>query len=193
MKTLLSNILRAGVAVLGLSLAPGLAMADSYTIDPTHTYPNFKISHLGFSTMHGRFGKTSGSIRMDRNKGTGEVKVVIDAASIDTGMRKRDDHLRSPDFFNVMEFPEITFTSTSVTYRGEGATVTGDLTIKGVTRSVTLEVPRINCGTHPFNKKQVCGFDATTRFKRSDFGMTYGLPGIGDEVSLEIEVEAFKD
>jgi len=191
--SLLTRGLKTSALILALSLPPGLAAADSYTIDPNHTYPNFKINHLGFSTLHGRFGKTAGSIRMDRAKGVGAVKVIIDTASVNTGMRKRDDHLRSPDFFNAMEFPEITFQSTKVTYKGEGAVVTGDLTIKGVTRRVTLDVPRISCGIHPFNKKQVCGFDATTRFKRSDFGITYGLPGIGDEVGLEIEVEAFKD
>lgn len=189
----LSKILKTAVITLALSALPAMAAADTYTIDPSHTYPNFKIDHLGFSMLHGRFGKTTGRMSMDRAKGTGSADIIIDAASIDTGHAKRDDHLRSPDFFNVMEFPQITFTSDTIEYVGEGATVTGDLTILGVTRQVTLEIPRINCGTHPFNKKQVCGFNATTRFKRSDFGMNYGLPGIGDEVSLEIEVEAFKD
>ncbi|VAX03781.1 Protein yceI precursor [hydrothermal vent metagenome] len=193
MHTFFSTGLKACVVVLALSLLPFAVVADSYTIDPSHTYPNFKIDHLGFSTMYGRFGKTSGRISMDRAEGSGSVDIVIDAASIDTGHAKRDDHLRSPDFFNVTEFPQITFKSNTVKYVGDGASVTGDLIIMGVTRSVTLDIPRINCGTHPFNKKQVCGFNATTRFKRSDFGMNYGLPGIGDEVSLDIEVEAFKD
>ncbi len=191
MPTFFSTTLKTAAVVLSLSVLP--AAADSYTIDPSHTYPNFKIDHLGFSTLYGRFDKTSGRISMDRAEGSGSVDIVIDAASIDTGHAKRDDHLRSPDFFNVMEFPQITFKSNRVKYVGDGASVTGDLTILGVTRSVTLDVPRINCGTHPFNKKQVCGFNAITHFKRSDFGMNYGLPGIGDEVSLDIEVEAFKD
>lgn len=193
MQTSISKYLKMSCVGLALTTLPTLAAADSYTIDPTHTYPNFKISHLGFSTMHGRFGKTSGHISMDRNKGTGSVDIVIDVASVDTGFRKRDDHLRSPDFFNAVEFPDITFKSNKVTYKGNGATLTGKLTIKGVTKTVTLDVPSINCGTHPFNKKQVCGFDASTQFKRSDFGVSYGLPGIGDDVKLEIEVEAFKD
>ena len=193
MSILRLKTLKSVAVVLALSALPAVVAADSYTIDPSHTYPNFKIDHLGFSTLHGRFGNTSGRLSMDRAKGSGSVDIVIDAASIDTGHAKRDDHLRSPDFFNVVEFPQITFTSNTVKYVGDGATVAGDLTILGVTRQVTLELPRINCGTHPFNKKQVCGFNATTRFKRSDFGMNYGLPGIGDEVSLEIEVEAFKD
>jgi polyisoprenoid-binding protein YceI len=178
------------LAFLGLPVA---AVADSYTLDPTHTYPNFTISHLGFSTMHGRFGKTSGKLTMDRAKGTGSVEVVIDVASIDTGFKKRDDHLRSPDFFNAVEFPEITFKSTKVTFAGKGAKVEGDLVIKGVSKPVTLDVASINCGVHPFNKKDVCGFDATTTIKRSDFGITYGVPAIGDEVKLAIEVEAIKN
>ncbi len=174
-------------------LLPMSSMAASYTIDPTHTYPNFTVDHLGFSTLHGRFGKTTGKLTMDQAKGIGSVDIVIDAASIDTGFKKRDDHLRSPDFFNAVEFPEITFKSTKVTFEGKGATVVGDLTIMGVTKSVSLAVPSINCGVHPFNKKQVCGFDATTQLKRSDFGMKYGLPAVGDIINLTIEVEATKD
>lgn len=174
-------------------LLPVSGMADSYTIDPQHTYPNFTISHLGFSTLHGRFGTTSGKLEMDQAKGTGSVDIVIDAASVDTGFKKRDDHLRSPDFFNANEFPEITFKSSKVTFAGKGATVVGDLTIKGVTKSVSLAVDSINCGVHPFSKKNVCGFNATTQIKRSDFGVKYGLPAIGDEVNLTIEVEAVKN
>ena len=161
-------------------LLPVTGMAASYTIDPTHTYPNFTINHLGFSTLHGRFGKTTGSLSMDKAKGTGSVDIVIDAASIDTGFKKRDDHLRSPDFFNVVEFPQITFKSTKVT-------------IKGVSKSVTLDVSSINCGVHPFSKKDVCGFDATTQLKRSDFGIKYALPAVGDDVMLSIEMEAVKN
>ncbi len=178
---------------LGLLLLPMVVAADSYTIDPAHTYPNFRVDHLGFSTLHGRFGKTSGKLIMDQAKGTGSVEVIIDVASVDTGFKKRDDHLRSPDFFNAIEFPEIIFKSTRVTFAGEGAVVSGNLTIKGVTRPVTLEVSRVSCGIHPLNKKQVCGFDATTRFLRSDFGMKYALPAVGDEIRLDIEMEAFKD
>ena len=174
-------------------LLPATGMADSYTIDPTHTYPNFTINHLGFSTLHGRFGKTSGTLEMDKAKGTGSVNIVIDVASIDTGFGKRDDHLRSPDFFNAVEFPEITFKSTKVTFKDNGATVVGDLNMKGVTKSVSLNVDSINCGVHPFNKKDVCGFNATTQLKRSDFGIKYALPAVGDEVNLTIEVEAVKN
>ncbi len=179
--------------LVSLLFMPMSGMAASYTIDPAHTFPNFTISHLGFSTLHGRFGKTSGKLSMDKAKGTGSVEIVIDVASVNTGFKKRDKHLRSPDFFNAVEFPEMTFKSTRVTFQGEGASVVGDLTIKGVTKSVTLAVGRIHCGVHPFSKKQVCGFDATTRLKRSDFGIKYALPAIGDEVNLTLEVEATKN
>ncbi len=185
--------MRKTVLLVSALLLPMGSMAASYTIDPTHTYPNFTIDHLGFSTLHGRFGKTTGKLNLDQAKGTGSVEIVIDAASIDTGFKKRDDHLRSPDFFNVVEFPEITFKSTKVTFQDKGATVVGDLTIMGVTKSVSLAIASINCGVHPMNKKQVCGFDATTQLKRSDFGMTFALPAVGDIVNLAIEVEATKD
>jgi polyisoprenoid-binding protein YceI len=176
-----------------LSLFAMQANAASYKIDPMHTYPNFTISHLGFSKMHGRFGETSGSLEMDLNKGTGSVEVTINAASVDTGFKKRDDHLRSPDFLNVMEFPEITFKSTDIKFKGKSkATVKGKLTIMGTTKNVTLNVDKITCGKHPFNPKinEVCGFNATTSIKRSDFGVKYGLPAIGDEMDIELEVEA---
>lgn len=169
--------------------------AESYTIDPFHTYPNFEINHLGFSTMHGRFGKTEGKLTIDWANNTGTVDIVIDAASIDTGMKKRDDHLRSPDFLNAAEFPEITYKSTKVKINDDKtARVDGNLTIMGVTRPVTLEVESINCGEHPMQKgTHVCGFDAEGEIKRSDFGITYALPAVGDEMELKIQVEATRD
>jgi len=170
------------------------AQAASYTIDPHHTYPNFTISHLGFSTMHGRFGKTRGTIEMDLAAGTGRVSVIIDAASVDTGYKVRDDDLRSPSFLNAAEFPEITYQSTRVRFEsGRPVRIDGKLTIAGATRSVTLTVTHMKCGTNPFSKKAACGFDAGTRIKRSDFGIKYGLPLIGDEMALFFEVEAVKN
>jgi len=174
-----------------VSLNP--VFAATYNLDPTHTYPNFTVSHLGYSTMHGRFGATKGTMELDLDKGTGSVSVVIEAKSIDTGFHKRDEHLRSPDFFNVNEFPEITFKSTKVKFKGDSkAQVDGDLTIMGVTKNVSLMVHHIRCAIHPFNKKEVCGFDATTSIKRSDFGMKFGLPAIGDDIAISLEVEGVR-
>lgn len=170
---------------------------ESFKIDPNHTFPHFKISHLGFSTMHGRFNTTSGKLTMDEEKKTGSVEVTIDAASVDTGHKKRDDHLRSPDFLNVNEFPEITYKSSKVTINDDKtATVDGTLTIKGVSKPVTLDVASINCGINPMDptkKTYVCGFDATADIKRSDFDVTYALPAIGDDMRLEFEVEAIRE
>jgi len=178
--------------VTGLLAVMGTANAASYKIDSSHTYPNFTVSHLGFSTMHGHFAKTTGKLEMDLAKGTGSVDIKIDASSIYTGFKKRDDHLRSPDFFNVVEFPDITFKSTSAKISKNGGSVMGDLTIMGVTKKVTLDVKHVKCGKHPFNPKlkEVCGFDATTSVMRTDFGMKYGIPAIGDKISINLEVEA---
>ncbi|NOZ52350.1 MAG: polyisoprenoid-binding protein [Gammaproteobacteria bacterium] len=169
------------------------AAPETYTIEPTHTYPHFRISHLGFSTLQGRFNSTKGKLTIDTEKNTGTIDIIIDATSIDTAHKKRDEHLSSPDFLNVAEFPEITYKSTNVVITGTTAKANGKLTIMGVTKPVSLNITKMKCGVHPFNKKQICGFDATTNIKRSDFGIKYGLPAIGDEMELIIEVEAVKD
>jgi polyisoprenoid-binding protein YceI len=167
---------------------------DSYTIDPLHTFPHFTINHLGFSTMHGRFDKTSGKVILDRAAKSGSVDVSIETASVSTGFAKRDEHLRSPDFFNAAEFPSLTFKSTAMHYTGDvPSKVDGNLTISGVTKPVTLTIEEFNCGVNPMNKKDECGASATAQIKRSDFGVKFGLPGIGDDVKLVFEIEAIKD
>ncbi len=181
------------VAMMSAVSAPVLVnAAEQYTIDPTHTYPHFAISHLGFSTMQGRFDKTEGALTIDWAKNTGTVDIKIDAASVNTGFAKRDDHLRSPDFLNAGEFPTITYKSTKVVIVDKkSATVEGELTLAGTTKPVTLKVARINCGDHPMKKgAYVCGFDASAKIKRSDFGVKYALPAVGDDMVLTFEVEA---
>lgn len=185
--------MRKFVVAAVLMLLPLSTIAANFTIDPDHTYPRFKISHLGFSTMMGQFNSTKGTMTFDEAKGTGSVDITIDANSISTAHEKRDKHLRSPDFLNTAEFPEITYKSTKATIKNGKGTVEGNLTMMGVTKPVTLTVTHMKCGEHPFNKKQVCGFDATAKIKRSDFGVKYGLPAIGDEMELMIELEAVKN
>lgn len=177
-----------------LTLLPvNTVLAESYSIDPAHTYVSFAINHLGFSTLRGKFNQQSGSLYYDAAAKKASVTIEIDAASIDTGHEKRDAHLSSPDFLNAVENPTITFQSTGVTWNGDQlATVTGDLTLLGVSKPVTLQVTAMKCGAHPFSKKQVCGFDAIASIRRSDFGINYGLPAIGDVLELNIEVEASK-
>jgi polyisoprenoid-binding protein YceI len=183
-------------AALAISIALPLSAlaADSYTIDPAHTYPHFMISHLGFSTMHGRFDSTSGKVTLDRAAKTGSVEVAIETASISTGFAKRDEHLRGPDFFNAAEFPTISYKSTAVNFKGDTpVSVDGNLTISGVSKPVTLKIDAFTCGTNPMSKKDTCGAEASTQIKRSDFGVKYGLPNIGDDVKLVFEIEAIKN
>ena len=171
----------------------GLLAAD-YTIDPGHTYVSFAISHLGFSTMRGKFNEQTGTMQYDPASKTASVSIEIDANSIDTGHGKRDEHLRSPDFLNAVENPTITFESTGAGWNGDRLeTVTGDLTVLGVSKPVTLTITAIKCGEHPFNKKPMCGFDAEGSINRTDFGVTYGAPAIGETMDLQIEVEAFRN
>ena len=161
---------------------------------PTHTYVSFAVNHLGFSTMRGKFNQQSGTMQFDPDAKKASVMIEIDAASIDTGHEKRDAHLRSPDFINAVEFPTITFKSTSSTWNGNQlASVSGDLTILGVSKPVTLQIDSMNCGEHPFNKKYTCGFDASGSIKRTDFGVNYGMPAIGEVLGLQIEVEAARN
>lgn len=168
--------------------------AEYYRIDPTHTYPHFAIDHLGFSTLYGRFDQTTGKLVIDQENGNGSIDIHIASVSITTGYSKRDEHLRSPDFLNVMEYPDITFQSRNVRFNGkEQAVVEGDLTLLGVERPVKLQVTRIRCGKNPMTRKDTCGFDAHTEIKRSDFGSKYGIPGIGDNMKLWFQVEAVKE
>ena len=191
------------LTVLIAAVLPATAMAarESYTLDPTHTYPNFMVEHWGLSMMYGRFDRTSGKFSFDRAARTGAVEVTIETASLTTGdadkgnrPRSRDEHLRQADFFNVAEFPRMTYKSTKVNFGAElPASVDGNLTLLGVTRPVTLTFERFKCGQNPFNKKDRCGGNATAKIKRSDFGMKTAIPAVGDEVALNIEFEGDRD
>ena len=168
--------------------------ADSYTVDPSHTYPNFEINHLGFSTIHGRFGATNGKILLDTAARSGSIDITIDATSIDTGHAKRDTHLKSEEFFNVGKFPTLAYKATSLKFNGDKLTgADGELTLLGVTKPVSLTLTSFNCGPHPMNKKQMCGANATATIKRSEFGLSTYVPAVGDEVKITIGVEAVKD
>jgi polyisoprenoid-binding protein YceI len=181
------------LAALATSL-PSAAEIQTYTIDPLHTRPTYEVMHLGYSLQRGRFDKTSGKITVDTAAKTGSADVAIDAASIDSGVPKLDEHLKSEDFFNVAKNPTITFKSVSFAFDGDRVkNVTGDLTMNGVTKPVTLTANLFQCAPHPMTKKPQCGGDFITTVKRSDFGIKYGIPAVGDEVTLRIPVEAIRD
>lgn len=189
-----SVMLTAAAAVIVVATPFAASAAPvSYTVDGAHSYPYFEINHLGFSTMRGRFNSTAGKITLDTAAKTGSVDIRIDAESIDTGFAKRDDHLRSPDFLNAGEFPELTYKSTKVTLGDGTAKVEGNLTINGVTKPVALDVTRFHCGPNPMSKQETCGFDAITTIKRSDFGITYAVPAVADEMKILLGVEAVRD
>ena len=177
------------------------AAPENYTMDPYHTYPQFEVSHLGFSHMRGRFDRTSGKFTVDRAAKSGSLELVVQTASISTGdndkgnrPRARDEHLRSPDFFNVAEFPTMTFKGAGVKFQGDNVqSIDGQITLLGVTRPLTITLDTWKCGPHPVSKKEMCGGNAQGTVRRSDFGMKFGIPAVGDELKLWIEFEAYKD
>lgn len=163
-----------------------------YTFDKLHTQIHFSISHLGFSYSHGRFMDFNGGFYFDKEKPEESfVDITINTASIFMGSKEWDDHLKNADFFDVEKHPVMHFKSTKVEVTGDKtANIYGDLTLLGLTKPVILQTRLNGFGLHPYSKKNTAGFSATTTIKRSDFGMTYGLPAVGDEVSIVIEVEA---
>lgn len=172
---------------------PLLAAPVQYAIESNHTYPSIKAPHMGISYWRGKFNKTSGSLVLDREAGTGAVDIVIDAASIDLGHDKLNEHLRSEDVFNVAKHPSITYKG-PIRFDGDKpASVEGQLSLLGVTRPVKVEIESFNCIDHPFFKKEVCGADAKAEFNRADFGMTKYADGDLGKVRIEIQVEAVRN
>jgi polyisoprenoid-binding protein YceI len=194
---------RLAIALIAAALPlSAIAAPDAYTIDPFHTFVQFEVDHLGgVSKMRGRFDKSAGKFTLDQAAKAGSLDVTVQTASVSTGdndkggrARARDEHLRTPDFFNVAEFPTMTFKSTKVVFKGDNpGSIEGNITLLGVTKPVTLNLERWKCQPHPQSKKDMCGGNATGTIKRSDFGMKFGIPGVGDELALWIEVEGYKD
>lgn len=186
-----------------------LAAPQTYAIDPVHSFPNFTINHLGMTTIHGRFDKMSGKIVLDTAAKSGTIEVKIETASVNTGdarheagswaarnygPRSRDEHLRTADFFNSAEFPELLYKSTKLNFNGDALqSVEGNLTLLGVTKPVKLDVTSFKCGPNLFTKKPMCGAYAEGSIKRTDFGIKFGVPAISDEVKLAIGIEAYPE
>jgi polyisoprenoid-binding protein YceI len=169
------------------------AAATEYEIDPEHTYVSFEIDHLGFSIQRGRFNRSSGSIDFDSETQSGGIEINIEAASLDTGLALRDDTLRGADWFNVKDFPNVLFRSQRFIFeQGRPVAVEGTLMLLGEIRPMRLEIGHFKCGFNLVLRKQGCGADAQGTLRRSAFGMNAGLPFIGDEVRLHIQVEAYR-
>lgn len=183
------------VAIAG-GLAAFVAFAASaepltYNIDPRHTFPQYEINHMGFSLQRGRFDKTQGTIVLDLDSHKGTVEVAIDTGSVDSGEPKVDEHLKGEEFFDAKKFPQMTFKASDLAFEGDVLKkASGELTIKGVTRPVTFDVDFFKCGNSLVALRKVCGADLSARIRRSDFGVSYGIPLVGDEVRLRVNVEA---
>jgi polyisoprenoid-binding protein YceI len=178
-----------------------MAAPQTYAIDSLHSFPNFTVNHLGMTQLHGRFDRMTGKVVFDPAARTGSLEVKIATASVSTGdakrtdgVRSRDEHLRSADFFNAAEFPEMVYKSTRMNFNGDTLeSIDGTLTLLGVTKPVKLAVTTFKCGPHPFNKKPMCGAYVEGVVKRTDFGMKFGVPGVSDDVKLAISVEAYPE
>lgn len=188
--------LRALLVAIGcLAGLPAVAEPVSFKLDPTHTFPAFEVSHLGFSLHRGRFNGSRGTLTLDRDRQSGVLEVTIDAASLDTGHAELEKVLRSDGFFDVERFPELRYQSSKLIFEGERlVAVEGALTLKGTTRPVRLTVDHFHCGRPLFQPNEVCGANATARLLRSEFGIDkYVSFGLGDEVKITIQVEAIAD
>ncbi len=165
--------------------------AETYTLDPMHTTVNWSINHFGFSNPSGKFVKVEGTLTLDEAKPeNSKVSATIQLANLVTGLDKLDEHLKSPDFFDAAQFPTATFVSDKVKVGANNtAKVHGMLTLHGVAKPVVLDVALNKIGENMM-KKKTAGFSMTTSLKRSDFGMDKYLPGLGDDVKIEIESEA---
>ncbi len=190
------STLALGVAMAAsVTFSAAHAAADKYVLDKPHTQIVFIADHLGFSRSVGKFTDYTGGFIFDTvDPVKSSAEVTINTNSLELNDAKWNEHMKSADFFNVAKFPTMTFKSTKIEKTGDkAAKITGDLTLLGVTKPVTLDVTHNNSARHPFSGKFVSGFSATGKIKRSDFGMSYGLPAIGDEVTLMIEVEGLRE
>jgi polyisoprenoid-binding protein YceI len=163
--------------------------AGTYKIDSAHAQVAFVVNHLGFNAYHGIFGDPTGTLTIDpANPSAAKVDIEIPMSGITTTSAKLTEHLKTPDFFDAAKFPTARFQSTSVTVNGTSAKIAGNLTIKGVTKPVTLDAKFIGAGKGPMNQAETIGFEATTSISRSAFGVSYGVPFVSDEVPLQITV-----
>jgi polyisoprenoid-binding protein YceI len=179
-----------------LALVGGAALADpvTYQVDPAHTYPSFEADHFGgVSVWRGKFDRSSGTIVLDREKGTGTVDVTVDTASIDFGMPKLNEHARSAEMFDVEKYPTATYKGTLAAFKNGAPTqVKGEFTLHGVTRPLNLTIHTFLCKTYP-DKKEHCGADVSATLNRADYGISYGDKyGFNMEVKLAIQVEGVR-
>ena len=184
------------LAACVLAVALPAAAGDAYVVDTAHTTPMFEIAHNGgISRQRGFFTNTTGRIVLDRATKTGSIDVVIGTGSVVTGSRVLTDVLKRDEFFASDRHPTMRFASRDVVFDSDvPVAARGELTLLGVTQPVTLTIADFRCGTQPFTRRPMCGAEVTATIRRSEFGMTYGVPNVaGDDVRIVIPVEAVRE
>lgn len=180
------------LAMFSASVISATALAADYEIDHAHSAVTFETGHLGVSRLPGRFNEFSGTYTWSNDELSGNsVAIEIQASSIDTNHTDRDEHLRSPDFFNVRQYPTIEFNSTSYDGTADEGVLTGELTMHGVTQEVEMHIVKVGEGEDPWGGFRQ-GFVATAELMRSDFGIDYFIPNVPDETELTIFIEGIR-
>ena len=186
--------LTAALFISTAAASPALAAPQTYVVDGTHTFPSFSYSHFGLSTQLSKFDKTTGTVTLDKEAKTGAVDITIDMKSVNTGYETFDGHIQGEDFLDTAKYPTATFKSTKVSFDGDKpATIDGELTIKGVTKAVTLKVSHLVTMPHPMLKKDTIGANASTVIKRSEFNAGKYAPHVGDDVTITVSLEAIQN
>ncbi len=186
-------MIRAVLVFVATAVALPVPAQEVYVADSAHTFAYFATGHLGISWLRGRFNSTEAKVTLDRAAKNGTIDVAIATASLDTGHEARDKHLRSSDYLDVEQHPKMMFNSNRLRFDGDvlvGAD--GELTLMGISKPVTLNVGLFRCQPHPVNKREMCGAEAETAIKRSEFGIKRGATGIGDDVKITIQIEAYR-
>lgn len=187
------NRIATALAFTTLAATSAIAAPKTFEVDGSHTFPRFSYSHFGYSTQVSRFDNTTGTVVFDADAKTGSVDISIDMKSVNTGFTDFNGHLQGEDFLDTAKFPKATFKSTKVNFQdGKPASIEGQLTIKGITKAVTLTVTSFQAMPHPMLKKDAIGANAFTMIKRSEFNAGKYAPYVGDDVRIEIALEAIQ-
>ncbi len=185
------NQVLSAAALTAAFATSAFAAPVTYGAEPNHTYANFSYNHQGLSTQISKFSKTSGTVVYDKAAKTGSVDITIDMTSVDTGSGLFNGHIQGADFLDTAKFPTATFKSTKVVFDGDKpAAIEGNLTIKGITKPVTLKVTHFVNMEHPMAKKDAIGANASTVIKRTEFNAGKYAPYVGDELTITVSLEA---
>ncbi|MBU3538501.1 YceI family protein [Polynucleobacter sp. UK-Gri1-W3] len=187
-----SKLLIALFATLGLT-GTAFAAPTTYTTDANHTFAQFEYNHLGFSNQTSRFNTVNGTVTIDPAAKKGSADITIDTKSIDTGSTIFNSHIQGEDFLSTTQFPTASFQSSDMIFKGDKpVALKGVLTLKGVSKPVTLKITNFDCKKHPMTGVEYCGANAETKVKRTEFNMGKYAPNVGDDVTIMIAIEAAK-